>query len=236
MTAPHEQLTAKRVLITGASGAIGAATAEALRARGARVLGIDRVRAHHVLEADLCEDEAVERAVKEAIERLGGLDILINNAGIGDAHDAGAPPDERANAIVDVNLFGAWRVTGHAMPGLLASRGRVVNVASGMAIANLPLAAAYMASKRGLAAWSDALRLEYGGTISVTTIYSGYIRTPFTTPPLHAASRWRAFSRPSRSPPPSTRSCAPAVGARAGNWPPHVEARSPGGAHDTSPG
>lgn len=171
-------LAGKRVLLTGASGAVGAATVAALGNRDVKVVGIDREPGPGVLEADLRDVEQTAAAVAEAIERLGGLDVVVNNAGVGDAHDAGAPPDERAVAIVDINLFGAWRVTAAAMPALLSSRGRVVNVASGMAIGNLPFAAAYMASKRGLAAWSDALRLEYRGRISVTTVYPGYIRTP----------------------------------------------------------
>src|SRR5215210_5150435 len=105
-----------RAIVTGASGAIGAATASALRERGATVVGIDRVGGDDVVEADLRDGEQVARAVEEAIARLGGgLDVLVNNAGIGDAHDAGAPPDARAEAIVDVNLFGAWRVTAAAL-------------------------------------------------------------------------------------------------------------------------
>src|SRR5204863_302960 len=131
----------------------------------------------------LRDAEAVTRAVAQAVERLGGLDVLVNNAGVGDAHDAGEAPDDSAEAIVDINLFGAWRVTAAALPALLESRGRVINVASGLALVNVPFASAYAASKRALAAWSDALRMEYGGTISVTTVYPGYIRTPIHDPP-----------------------------------------------------
>jgi NAD(P)-dependent dehydrogenase (short-subunit alcohol dehydrogenase family) len=179
----------RRVIVTGASGAIGAATAAALRRHGDRVVGIDRAGGEDVVEADLRDGEAVKRAVADAIGRLGGLDVLVNNAGIGDAHDAGEAPDDAAQAIVDVNLFGAWRVTAAALPALLESRGRVINVASGLAVVNVPFACAYAASKRALAAWSDALRLEYGGTIAVTTVYPGYIRTP-----IHDAPAQRGVS------------------------------------------
>jgi NAD(P)-dependent dehydrogenase (short-subunit alcohol dehydrogenase family) len=176
-----------RALVTGASGAIGAATCAALRGRGATVVGLD-LHADpadgDVIACDIRDDEQVRAAVAEAIERLGGLDVLVNNAGIGDAHDAGAAPDARAEAVVDVNLFGAWRVTGAAMPSLLESGGRVVNVSSGLAVVNVPLAAAYSASKRGIAAWADALRLEYLGRLeAVTTVYPGYIRTPIHDAP-----------------------------------------------------
>ena len=80
--------------------------------------------------------------------------------------------------MIDVNLLGPWRVTAAALPALRASRGRVINVASGLAHLTLPYATAYCMSKRGLVAYSDALRIEHGDAISVTTVYPGYIRTP----------------------------------------------------------
>ena len=86
--------------------------------------------------------------------------------------------------MLDINLVGPWRVTSAALDALRASRGRVVNVASGLAHLAVPFAPAYCMSKRGLTAYSDALRLEHGDAISVTTVYPGYIRTP-----IHDASR-----------------------------------------------
>jgi NAD(P)-dependent dehydrogenase (short-subunit alcohol dehydrogenase family) len=80
-------------------------------------------------------------------------------------------------ALLAVNLLGPWRVTAAALPALLESRGRVVNVASGLAYLTVPLAAAYCASKRGLVAFSDALRIEYRDRLTVTTVYPGYVRT-----------------------------------------------------------
>jgi NAD(P)-dependent dehydrogenase (short-subunit alcohol dehydrogenase family) len=161
-----------RVLVTGAAGGIGSATVAELRARGASVIGIDRA------ECDVREQEAVNRAVGAAIERLGGLDVLVNNAGVGTPQSAGAAPDEAALAVLDVNLVGPWRVTAAALPALLESRGRVVNVASGLAHLTVPFAVAYCMSKRGVVAYSDALRLEYGDRLeAVTTVYPGYIRT-----------------------------------------------------------
>jgi NAD(P)-dependent dehydrogenase (short-subunit alcohol dehydrogenase family) len=169
----------KRILITGAASGIGAATAAALRDRGAAVVGLDlEADADGVLACDVRDQASVNAAVATAIERLGGLDVLINCAGVGDPQSAGRPPDERALAVLDVNLIGPWRVTGAAMPALRESRGRVVNVASGLAHLSVPLAPAYCMSKRGLAAYSDSLRLEYGDAVDVTTVYPGYIRTP----------------------------------------------------------
>jgi NAD(P)-dependent dehydrogenase (short-subunit alcohol dehydrogenase family) len=168
-----------RVLVTGAAGGIGSAAVTELRARGASVLGLDRVGSGaDMIECDVRDQASVDRAVAEAISRLGGLDVLVNNAGVGTPQSAGAPPDEAALSVLSVNLVGPWRVTAAAMPALLESRGRVVNVASGLAHLTVPFAVAYCMSKRGVVAYSDALRLEYGDRLgAVTTVYPGYIRT-----------------------------------------------------------
>jgi len=173
-----------RVLITGAAGGIGTAAVAELRARGASVVGLDLRAGEDVLACDVRDQASVGAAVDEAVRRLGGLDVLINNAGIGTPQSAGAAPDAGALAVIDVNLLGPWRVTAAALPALRRARGRVVNVASGLAHLALPFGTAYCMSKRGLTAYSDALRLEYGGEITVTTVYPGYIRTP-----IHAESQ-----------------------------------------------
>ena len=177
-----------RVLITGASGGIGGAASAALRARGARVVGLDLAAdpEHDVLACDVRDQASVDAAVGEAIARLGGLDVLINNAGIGIPQRAGEAPDADALAVIDVNLIGPWRVTAAALPALREARGRVINIASGLAHFTVPFATAYCMSKRGLVGYSDALRIEHGDAITVTTVYPGYIRTP-----IHDAARER---------------------------------------------
>jgi NAD(P)-dependent dehydrogenase (short-subunit alcohol dehydrogenase family) len=174
-----------RVIITGAASGIGAAAAAELRSRGAGVVGLDlRVADGETIACDVRDQPSVDRAVADAVERLGGLDVLVNNAGLGNPQSAGLPPDDDALAVLDVNMIGPWRVTAAALRALREARGRVINVASGMAHVTVPFAPAYCMSKRGLVAYSDALRLEYGDEIAVTTVYPGYIRTP-----IHAASR-----------------------------------------------
>jgi NAD(P)-dependent dehydrogenase (short-subunit alcohol dehydrogenase family) len=169
----------KRVLVTGAAGGIGKATSAELRRRGARVVGLDlKPDGEDVIACDVRDQASVDAGVAEAIERLGGLDVLINNAGLGIPQSAGQAPDDSALAVLDVNMVGPWRVTAAALPALRGSRGRVVNVASGLAHVTTPFSAAYCMSKRGLVAYSDALRLEHGDRITVTTVYPGYIRTP----------------------------------------------------------
>jgi NAD(P)-dependent dehydrogenase (short-subunit alcohol dehydrogenase family) len=168
-----------RILITGASSGFGLATSERLRARGALVAGLDLRPGPGVILADVRDQRQVDEAVNEA---LGGLDVVVNNAGIGIPQDAGAAPGPDVTAVLETNFLGPWRVTAAALPALLASRGRVVNVASGLAWVNVPFSAAYAASKRALAVYSDILRHEYGSRITITTVYPGYVRTPIHRP------------------------------------------------------
>jgi NAD(P)-dependent dehydrogenase (short-subunit alcohol dehydrogenase family) len=138
-----------------------------------------------IVACDISDPDAIERAVPEAIERLGGgVDVLVNNAGLGFSQSAGQKPDPDALKVIDVNLIGPWRVTAAVLPSLAESpsRGRVVNVSSGLAFLTVPFATAYTISKRGIVAYSDALRLEFGDQIDVTTVYPGYIKTPIHQP------------------------------------------------------
>lgn len=174
----NDPLDGARVVMTGALGGIGVAVREALTARGARVVGIDLVDGPDTVAADVTSPESTRAAVAACAERLGGIDILVNLAGIGRAQDAGDQPDAEARRVIDVNFFGTWHATAAAIPWLVESRGHVVVTASGLATVNMPWAAAYAASKRAVAAYADTLRIEYDGRVSVTTVNPGYVRTP----------------------------------------------------------
>jgi len=175
----------RRALVTGASGAFGTAVRAELRGRGWSVVGLDLADdGDEVIECDVTDDEAVPRAVATAAQRLGGLDVLVNNAGIGGPASAGEPPGERVRQMIDVNLLGAWRVTAAAIDHLVESRGRVVLLGSRMSFIGLPLGAAYGMSKRALTAYADALRAEYGTHVSVTCVHPAFVRTP-----IHDATR-----------------------------------------------
>lgn len=185
--------TPGRVLVTGAAGGFGAPTVTRLRERGAQVVGLDVTgnEGAGVLACDITDTAAVEAAVAEAVLRLGGLDAVVHYAGIGTPNDAGGPLEPDALRVVDVNLLGAWRVTAAALPALQAGRderggrrGRTVFVASELAYVTLPFVSAYSVAKRGMTAYADALRLEYGTELHVSTVYPGYVRTG-----IHAAGQ-----------------------------------------------
>jgi len=185
----------RRALVTGASGAFGTALRAELRKRGWEVAGLDlRAEEDEVIACDVTDDEEVPRAVAAAAQRLGGLDVLVNNAGIGGPASAGEPPDEHVRRMIDVNLLGAWRVTAAAIDHLVESRGRVVLIGSRMSFIGLPLGAAYGVSKRALTAYADALRAEYGTHVAVTCIHPAFVRTPIHDRTREAGLQLEGFS------------------------------------------
>jgi len=172
----------KRVLITGAAGGLGTATMTALVESGCEVIGIDRRAGDapfrdKTIVADLTNEVQVKEAVAAAIARLGGLDVLINNAGVLDLQDPGEIPRSSVREHLEVNLLAPWRVTAEALPALIESHGRVVNVSSLVAMVGAAFHPAYCSSKRALVGYSDVLRMQYGDRITVTCVYPGYIAT-----------------------------------------------------------
>jgi NAD(P)-dependent dehydrogenase (short-subunit alcohol dehydrogenase family) len=186
----------RRALVTGASGAFGTALSRELRGRGWQVAGLDLDPRgdEAVIACDVTDDAAVPGAVAAAVERLGGLDVLVNNAGIGGPASAGEPPGEHVRRMLDVNLLGAWRVTAAAIEPLVESRGRVVLLGSRMAFLGLPLGAAYGVSKRALVAYADALRAEYGTHVDVTCVHPAFVRTPIHDATREAGLQLEGFS------------------------------------------
>ncbi|MBQ1076054.1 SDR family oxidoreductase [Micromonospora sp. C31] len=202
-------LEGRRVLVTGASGTFGRQLCAAFTAAGARVVGIDRqpgsvdvegrpgaVGGVPVLGCDLTDPAAVAPTVAAAVDRLGGLDLLVNNAGVGGPAPAELPPGEVVRQQLEVNLLAAWRTTAAALPALEAARGRVVFVASRMALLPLPLAAAYGVSKRALVAYADALRHEVGTHVGVSVVYPSMVASPIHDSTADAGLSLRGVSRP----------------------------------------
>lgn len=174
--------TGLRVVVTGASGTFGRALCKEFTRLGARVVGLDVAPRDDdpvtVLACDVTDDGSTFGAVGEAIEILGGLDVLINNAGIGGPAPAELAPSNEVRRQLEINLLGTWRVSAAAAEALVESRGRIVMVASRMAVMQLPLAAAYGASKRAVVAYADALRMELGGLVGVSCVYPSSVRSP----------------------------------------------------------
>lgn len=170
---------ALRTLVTGASNGIGAALAAHLRARGDAVVGIDREAAPEVIVADLSDPAARHRAVEEATSRLGGIDVLVNVAGIyrtGSIHTSGF---DEWRPVWSVNLDAPLDLMRLTTPGMVERGfGRIVNITSVHARFAQPASLAYDVAKAGLeaATRSAALDLaEFG--ILVNAVAPGFVRT-----------------------------------------------------------
>ncbi len=197
-------MTDRAILVTGASRGIGAAIAQAFAAQGDRVAvhyraGLTEaqtVRAglpgagHLLVQADLADPAAVRRMVDEAADGLGGLDVLVNNAGIYQLHPITDVSYEEWQAAwrntLDVNLLGAvnatWCAVRHMIP---RGGGRIVNVTSRGAYRGEPRHPAYWASKAGLNSFGQSLARQlapYG--IAVGSVAPGYVQTDMTTEEL----------------------------------------------------
>lgn len=165
----------KSVLITGAAKGIGRATAQAFWAAGARVALLDRDEtalqdaardfngsgpATFSAVADVAKSAEVNRAVSEAVNTFGGLDVLVANAGISFARAIDEYTDEEWHRILSVNLDGAFYAVRAAVPHLRRSRGSIVMVSSMTGIVGQPRGAAYDASKGALISMTRSLSLE----------------------------------------------------------------------------
>jgi 2-keto-3-deoxy-L-fuconate dehydrogenase len=143
--------------------------------------------------ADVTDDDAVRSAVAEAAEALGGLDILINNAGIGAAGTVEDNDDAEWHRVLDVNVLGIVRATRAALPALRASAARrgqaaIVNTCSIAGIAGLPQRALYSASKGAVYALTLAMAADHVGEhIRVTCVTPGTADTPWVARLLRAA-------------------------------------------------
>ncbi len=169
---PAQSLVGRRVLITGAARGIGAALAEQLASRGARLalVGLEPETLAEVAarcgegtflgECDVSANEQVTEAIDAAADALGGLDVVVANAGIA----AGGPlrsQDIRSwERVIEINLLGVMYTDRAALPHLERSRGYLLNIASTAAVLRSPAMSAYSAAKAGVEALSDCLRLE----------------------------------------------------------------------------
>lgn len=185
-------LTGKIALVTGGARGIGFATARALRARGASVVVADldqqaaaeaasRIHPEHALglAADVTDRSAMQRVVATTVERFGGLDVVMANAGIASrAATFRAMSTESFDRVVDVNTMGVVRTVQAALPEIVRRRGHVVVVASVYAFVNGIGAIPYAMSKAAVEQFGRALRAELAQHgASATVAYFGFIDT-----------------------------------------------------------
>jgi NAD(P)-dependent dehydrogenase (short-subunit alcohol dehydrogenase family) len=181
-------------LVTGGASGIGLATATALAARGATVAILDRAddgpAGFVYVKADVSSDVEVRAAVEFAIEQLGGLDILVNCAGIGAQGGIETNSDEEWHSVFDVNVVGMVRVTRAALPALSrSSSGTIVNVSSIAATVGLPDRALYSASKGAVLSMTLAMSadlLPLG--VRVNAVNPGTTDTPWIGRLLESAA------------------------------------------------
>jgi 3-oxoacyl-[acyl-carrier protein] reductase len=184
-------LTGRTALVTGATGGIGGAIAQALHAQGAQVaisgtkkdkleslagqLG-ERV---HVLPCDLADSTAVEGLVPAAEAALGQLDILVNNAGLTRDNLFMRMKDAEWDAVLAVDLTAAFRLARAALRGMMRRRhGRIISISSVVGVTGNPGQGNYAAAKAGMIGMSKALAAEVAARgITVNCIAPGFIKT-----------------------------------------------------------
>ena len=191
--APAGRLHGRRILNPGGASGIGAATARLFAAEGAKVAVLDRQQAEAqavadeiggvALAADVTDWDQVQATVAKAADALGGLDGLVNAAGIlavGSLLDTDIATFRK---VVDVNLTGLFAVCKAAAPHLLASGpSSIVNIASGVAIRPFVGQSAYAASKGGVLTLTRVLAQELAPKVRVNSVCPGAVDTPMTMP------------------------------------------------------
>jgi 3-hydroxybutyrate dehydrogenase len=206
-------LKGKTALVTGSTSGIGLACARALAAEGAAVVlngfgdgaTVEEIRAS--LEAasgaraihstaDLTRPEEIERMMQDA-EALGGVDILINNAGMQHVAPIDQFPVDRWDLIIALNLSAAFHTIRLALPGMKAKGwGRIINTASAHSLVASPNKAPYVASKHGVAGLTKGVALETATTgVTANCISPGYVWTPLVENQIPDTMKARGLTR-----------------------------------------
>ncbi len=187
----------KVALITGASSGIGEATARQLARDGftvilaaRRVALLDKLvneltqanATAYAIPTDMTQPTQIEALAQQALQQCGRVDVLVNNAGVGQPAKAYEASDETIEFIMRTNFVSVIQLTRALMPQMLArNSGHVINVASVSGHVTVPGSSIYAASKHALRAWNDGLRRDLRGThVRASLVSPGFIRTPMT--------------------------------------------------------
>jgi NAD(P)-dependent dehydrogenase (short-subunit alcohol dehydrogenase family) len=183
-------LAGKVVLVTGAARGIGAATARVAAARGARValvglepellaaLAASLGPGHTWRECDVTDQAGLDRAVAAVAETLGGIDVVVANAGVANNGTVAANPVSALVRTIEVDLIGVVRTVSATLPQVTRSRGYYLLVSSAAAFTVLPGMAGYCAAKAGVEQFGNALRLELAHKgVAVGTAHMGWVDT-----------------------------------------------------------
>jgi NAD(P)-dependent dehydrogenase (short-subunit alcohol dehydrogenase family) len=189
MARTASDLAGRTVMVTGAARGVGAATARAVAARGARValVGLEPERLDALaaelpdavwFEADVTSWDDLQAAADGTVERLGGIDVVVANAGIARSGTVQDMPIEDFERIVEVNLLGVWRTIRTTLPHVVERRGYVIPIASIYTALHGPLSAPYAVAKAGVEALANVLRVEVAGQgVGVGVAYFSYLDT-----------------------------------------------------------
>lgn len=187
-------LNGKKALVTGASGGIGAAIARKLHKNGAIVtlsgtrteplMKLKEELGHNSLvsECDLSNGDEVGKLIQTVSSQMGGLDILINNAGLTMDNLLMRMSEEQWQKVIEVNLSATFKLCKDSLRGMIKSRwGRIINISSVVALTGNPGQGNYSASKAGVIALSKSLAFEVASRgITVNCVAPGFIKTSMT--------------------------------------------------------
>ena len=196
MTVPHSPLTGRRILITGGATGIGAAAVRVLHEAGARVVATyhrtapaDDVAPVTWLQCDVRDAGAVDTTFRAAAEELGGLDVLVNAAGLWQAGGPGHITSDEIDFLLATNVKGTILTNQAAHAVMRGNGGRIINFGSSEAVMGSPISAVYSATKGAVQAWTRSAAKAWGADRVTVNALAPAVQTP-------GADRLRAFLGP----------------------------------------
>jgi len=203
----------KNAIVTGSTSGIGLGIAESLAADGMNVMlngfgkadEIERTRSDlassHGVEAlfsgaDMTKPDEIRSMVEQAEEHLGGVDVLVNNAGIQHVSPIEEFPPEKWDAIIAINLSSSFHTIRAALPGMKSRKwGRIINLASAHGLVASPFKSAYVSAKHGLLGLTKTVALEAAEHgITVNAICPGYVKTPLVEKQIPDTAKARGMT------------------------------------------